>query len=343
MIYYINLSICNNKTFGYALNLLSYNCGEVMNLLLKSMKLTVVFCLTVIFAGTIFSQQQSYVKNVFVYKVVNGHEIKANIFLPDTIQKHPVVIYYHGGGFIFGNRDHGLEDVLRDKLLAHNYAVVSADYRLAPETKLAEILNDVRDAVIWLRENGTKQFSIDGNKIAVAGGSAGGYLALSSGYNIIPAPKAIIAISSPTGYSNENTEKGDESILKQPGPYDIVKNNIVSYGDYTTRMDLYYFLANNRLALSEIFGFDVSQDSVRLQNYTLPNHIQSGYPPTLFVHAKNDHNVNISQAEMLHDFLKTKNIETELFVVENGHSSELINTNPDAVDKIVQFIDAHMK
>jgi len=308
----------------------------------KAKKWMIVFGLAFIFIGTVLSQQHSYEKHVFVYKIVKNHKIKANIFLPNTGQKHPVVVYFHGGGFIFGNRDEGLEDVLREKLLAHNYAVVSADYRLAPETKLAEILNDVRDVVIWLRENGVKQFKIDGNKIAVAGGSAAGYLALSTGYNVTPPPRAIIAISTPTGFSKENIQKGDESILKHPGPYDIVKDTLVSYGDYSTRMDLWRFLAKNRLALSEIFGFDVSQDTSRLQNYTLTQNIQSGFPPTLLLHAKNDHLVELSQAEKLNDFMKEKNVESELFVVENGHSSELINNNPNAVDKFIRFLDIHL-
>lgn len=314
---------------------------EKMNMKLKKRILAIIVLM--IFFGTAFSQQQSYEKHVFVYKTVKGHEIKANIFLPNTKQKHPVVVYFHGGGFIFGNRDEGLEDILRDKLLAHNYAVVSADYRLAPETKLAEIIEDVRDAVIWVQEKGAKQFQIDENKIAVAGGSAAGYLALSTGYNVNPPPKAIIAISTPTGFSSENIQKGDESVLKQPGPYDIVKDTIVSYGDYSTRMELWRFLARNRLALSEIFGFDVSQDPARLQNYTLTKHIQSGFPPTLLLHAKNDYLVELSQAEKLNNFLKEKNVESELYVVENGHSSELINNNPDAVDKLIQFLDIHLK
>ena len=80
-----------------------------------------------------------------------------------------------------------------------------------------------------------------------------------------------------------------------------------------------------------------------MQNYTLTKNIKSGFPPTLLVHAKNDRLVNLSQAEQLESFLKKKNIETELFVVEYGHSSELINNNPNAVEKIIQFLDSHLK
>ena len=306
-------------------------------------KINIALILAIIFTGTIFSRQQSYDEHVFVYKVVQGHEIKANIFIPKTGHKHPVFVYFHGGGFIFGNRDIGLPVALRDKLLAHDYAVVSADYRLAPETKLAGITEDVRDVVIWIRENGAKQFHIDEDKIAVSGGSAGGYLAITAGYNVDPPVEAIVAISAPTGFTNMTIQMGDTSILKQPGPYNIVKDSIVSYGDYSARVDLWRFLSKNRLGLYEIFGFDVSQDSARLQNFALSKHIKKGYPPTLIVHSKNDLLVDFSQAEKFYKLLKEKGVESELFTVENGHSDEVINNYPEAVDKIIQFLDAHLK
>ncbi len=308
----------------------------------KLKKRIVAMIFATIFILPVFSQQQLHEKHVFVYKIVKGHEIKANIFLPNTNQKHPLVVYFHGGGFVFGNRDEGLEDVLRDKLLAHNYAVVSADYRLAPETKLDEILKDVSDVVIWLREK-NEQFQIDINKIAIVGGSAAGYLALSTGYNVKPSPQAIVAISTPTDFSKANTQKGDESILKQPGPYDIVKDTVVSYGDVSSRLELWRFLAINRLLFSEVFGFDVSKDTTRLSSYMLTNHINSDYPPTLLIHARNDRLASLSQVEQFNIFLKGKNIKSELFIVDDGHNVDLINNNPDAVEKIALFLDKYLK
>lgn len=305
---------------------------------------TIIIIIAILYFIPVLSQETNYKKYVFTYKKVQNHEIKANIFIPDLKQKHPVLVYFHGGGFIFGNRDEGLEDVLHDSLLAHKYAVVSADYRLAPETKLDEILKDVRDAVIYLRKEGIKKFNIDGDKIAVAGGSAGGYLALSTGYNVEPPPKAIIAISTPTDFSAaSNIEKGDESILKQPGPYDIVSDKIVSYGDYTTRMDLWRFLAKNKLANSEIFGFDVTKDTTRLKTFMLTKQITSTYPPTLLLHARKDHLVPLSAVEPFEKFLKEKGVESELFLVEEGHSSQLINNNPEAIEKLILFLDEHLK
>ena len=286
-----------------------------------------------------FSWTDTSMEKELVYKTVEGHDIKANIFLPNTNGLHPVVIFFHGGGFVFGNRDQGLNVILKEKLLANNYAVVSADYRLAPETKLDEILKDVSDIIKWIRLNGEQDFNIDTSKIVTAGGSAGGYLALSTGFNQKWAPNAIIAISTPTGFSTANIQMGDLSVLNQPGPYDIVKDTIVSYGDYDGRMRLWRFLAKNGLALYEIFGFDPAKEPEKLDKYTLSHNIKSGYPPTLIIHAKNDHLVDIEQVNAFYEFLKENKMESKLYLVENGHSSKLINQNPEAVDEIINFLN----
>jgi acetyl esterase/lipase len=299
--------------------------------------------LILVFTGYIFSQDALSEKQEFVYKTVKGHDIKANIFLPASKAKLPVVVYFHGGGFIFGNRDDGLEIILKEKLLANKYAVLSADYRLAPETKLDEILKDVIDVIKWIKINGQQKFNIDTGRIAVMGGSAGGYLALSTGFNQDIAPNAIAAISTPTGFSAANIAMGDLSLLNQAGQYGIVKDSIVSYGNYDTRIALWRFLGKNRLALYEIFGFDPAKDSTRLEKFKLSNNINSNYPPTLLIHAKNDRLVDLSQVNEFYEFLKNKNVSAELYLVENGHSSELIRQNPQVVDKLIEFFNMRLK
>jgi dipeptidyl aminopeptidase/acylaminoacyl peptidase len=108
-------------------------------------------------------------------------------------------------------------------------------------------------------------------------------------------------------------------------------------GDYDTRMDLWRFLGRNKLALYEIFGFDPSLDSERLEKFELSNNVHSNYPPTLLIHAKNDHLVDLNQVNEFYSFLNDKNVIAEIYLVENGHSTELINQNPQAVDKIIEF------
>lgn len=252
-------------------------------------------------------------KHDFVYKTVEGHNIMATIYLPVSKEKLLVVMYFHGGGFMFGNREQGLENAIKEKLLASNIAVVSADYWLAPETQLDEILRDVRDAIVWIKTNGSSKFNIDTSRVAVAGGSAGGYLALSSGFEPQFAPDAIVAISSPTGFSTAGIQTGDLTLLEH-----IKKDSIVSHGDYNSRMDLWRYLGKNGLALYEIFGFDPMKEPQKLERYTLMNNIKPWYPPTLIVHAKNDRMVKADDAWAFFEFLQEKGIKSELYWVETG-------------------------
>jgi len=293
--------------------------------------------LIMIFSIHTFSQNDTSEKRVFVYKTIQRHEIKANIFLPKTAELHPVVVFFHGG-FFWGNRDQGLNNSLKGKLIESGYAVVSADFRLAPETKLKGMMEDANDICVWLRKNGLKEFNIDTDKIAVIGCSAGGYLALTTGFNPQNV-KAIISVSAATGFSVNVPPVGDLSVLNQLGQYGVVSDSIVSYGDYDSRMALSRFLVQKGLMFYELFGFDPSAEPEKLAEFSLSNNIKSDYPPTLLIHAKNDHLVDLQQVNDFYKFLTDKQIKTELCLVENGHSNELINQNPEVIDKMIAFLN----
>jgi acetyl esterase len=87
----------------------------------------------------------------------------------------PVLVYFHGGGFTIGNIE--THDALCRQLahLAH-CAVLSVDYRLAPESKFPTALNDAWDVVQWVAAQGVDR-QLDAQHMAVGGDSAGGTLA----------------------------------------------------------------------------------------------------------------------------------------------------------------------
>ena len=88
---------------------------------------------------------------------------------------HPVLVYYHGGGWVIGDRD--THDVVCRTLCAESgCAVLSVDYRLAPEQRFPAAVDDAHTAVRWLREHGAAH-GLDGTRIALGGDSAGGNLA----------------------------------------------------------------------------------------------------------------------------------------------------------------------
>ena len=107
-------------------------------------------------------------KKTYTYKTVNKLEIQADVYFSKADRLRPTLIWIHGGALILGDR-RGIDDTFRAQLVAAGFAVVSIDYRLAPETKLAAILEDVQDACKWVRDKGPKLFQADPGRIAVAG------------------------------------------------------------------------------------------------------------------------------------------------------------------------------
>lgn len=93
----------------------------------------------------------------------------------DSAALQPAVLYLHGGGFTIGSIE--THDVLcRRMAKLSGAAVVSLDYRLAPEHRFPTAFNDVQDTLQWLAQHGD-QWQIDASRLAVAGDSAGGTLA----------------------------------------------------------------------------------------------------------------------------------------------------------------------
>lgn len=107
----------------------------------------------------------------------DGHAIPARLYAPhaDAGAALPVLMYCHGGGFTVGSV--ATHDVLCRHLahLAH-CAVLSVDYRLAPEHPFPTAVFDAWDSLAWLRAQAAA-LGLDGTRLAVGGDSAGGTLA----------------------------------------------------------------------------------------------------------------------------------------------------------------------
>ena len=130
----------------------------------------------------------------FVYKRVGTLEIRADVYQPTAGQTpRPVIVYIHGGSLINLGRDGIRQNPLKDFFLSDGFVVVSIDYRLAPETKLPGIIEDIEDAFRWLREKGPALFGADAERIGAAGASAGGYLTLMTGFRVQPRPCVLVA------------------------------------------------------------------------------------------------------------------------------------------------------
>jgi acetyl esterase/lipase len=171
---------------------------EVVNNMLPAGKLARTICriigyliLSGLPAGTAAAEVQM---RTYTYKRVDDLEIKANVYRHDDTKVRPVAVWIHGGALIMGGRD-GVMGRVKKMFLDAGYTIVSIDYRLAPETKLPAIIEDVEDAFKWIRKKGPELFYVDSSRIAVLGGSAGGYLTLVTGHRVEPRPTVLVSFS----------------------------------------------------------------------------------------------------------------------------------------------------
>jgi acetyl esterase len=123
-------------------------------------------------------------------------QLTATLYTPTGPGPFPVVVYFHGGGWVLGSRQ--LYDASARALAKGAEAVViSVDYRLAPEHKFPTAWDDALATYQWASSNAGR-WRGDPRRLALAGESAGGNLAISTAVSAVAAgatrPKAVIAV-----------------------------------------------------------------------------------------------------------------------------------------------------
>lgn len=89
-------------------------------------------------------------------------------------QSLPAVLWNHGGGYVLGHPNSD-DSLCESFVIKANCIVVSANYRLAPEHPYPSALEDCYAALKWMTQS-SNELNIDVNRVAIAGGSAGGGL-----------------------------------------------------------------------------------------------------------------------------------------------------------------------
>ncbi|KAI1402583.1 putative polyketide synthase [Hypoxylon fuscum] len=153
---------------------------------------------------------QAFDVSDLTYGIVNGHPLKVSILTPKGLDQqesneHPIMVHWHGGGFITGHRLY--EDWfalwLVELALEKKAIIIAPDYRLLPEAKGTDLLEDVEHFWTWMASDLpsiSKSWHArpDLSKILCCGQSSGGWLSVQSAI-LYPQSniKAIISISAP--------------------------------------------------------------------------------------------------------------------------------------------------
>jgi PelA/Pel-15E family pectate lyase len=111
-----------------------------------------------------------------VYKTTDNHKLHLDLFKPksDDDKIFPAVLLIHGGGWKSGNKT--MLNPMAAKIAESGYVGITVEYRLSPEAKFPAAIYDIKEALMWVKQNAEK-YNIDKSRIAILGCSAGGTLA----------------------------------------------------------------------------------------------------------------------------------------------------------------------
>lgn len=288
------------------------------------------------------------VKKTVIYKEDVNFSLKADFYETNLINA-PVVIYIHGGGLIWGTREEISEEMI--KLYTNNgFSIFSIDYRLAPETKLQEILKDIEDAILWIQLEGPKQFSIDPKKIAVVGSSAGGFLALSSGA-FTHKPRAIISFygygdlvgSWATSPSKFYCQK--DSVSKELA-YQLITDQIITEASVEERFLFYVYARQSGAWIKEITGINPLNNKEALYQFCPNRNVTKEYPPTLLLHGTKDTDVPYEQSVFMRAAIIKESVEVKLITIPNGeHVFDKDFQDPivqNALNQVIDFLKTYL-
>lgn len=293
-------------------------------------------------------------KKTHTYKTVGEVKVQADVYRPDDTKVRPVVVWIHGGALVTGNKA-GVPKNILDLCREEGFALVSIDYRLAPEVKLPDIISDVSDSIAWLRESGPKLLNIDPDRMVITGGSAGGYLTLTLGARLKKKPTALVAY---WGYGDvdgdwfvkpsEHYRKTVPIISKEDAMKGIGAKVITGSEpdfDGKARGRYYHYLRQNGVWTKEVTGFDPSEKA-KLDPYCPVRNVTAAYPPTMLVHGTEDTDVPYELSANMAKEFEAKKVPYE-FVTVRGAGHGLSGGDKKLVEeahaKALAFIRSHLK
>lgn len=242
--------------------------------------------------------------NNLAYDVQIGwRPLRLDVYVPEQVVRPPVVVYIHGGAFLFGSRHRdAVSGPVWDELLAAGFAIVAVEYRLSGEAVFPADLHDVTAAIRWVRRY-ADELGVDATRIATWGESAGGFLATFAGMNLTD-----VALVGEAGESSASAEV----------------QAVVAWSPVTDQAAMDAKLATAPMSVQEAtpnavqLGFAVSTDPERAYQSSPIAHVNAGAAPMLVLQGTADDLVDVSQGEALAAALRQNGVEAEVHNTEGA-------------------------
>lgn len=248
------------------------------------------------------------------YAKADDIELQLDLYRPDIAGPVPSVIYLHGGGWGRGDKTTDAQTRLKP-FAAHGVAVLSANYRLAPDAVYPAQIHDVKAAVRWTRAHGGK-YGLNTERIGLWGVSAGAMLASLAGLT-----------SSDPALEGTLGEDRDQSSAVQAlahwyGPTDFVTT--------ATRSPMEARIVPPPFELT-LFGPGTADEiAAKARDASPLGRASASAPPILIMHGDRDRIASIADAQAFHTALSRCGANsTFVSVAGAGHDDPVFDNAPN--------------
>lgn len=260
-----------------------------------------------------------------------GVELRGDMYIPDGKGPFPVILFFHGGGFIGGVKNNHSQDRLYSYYAERGYALFTAEYRLFKQGGFFP--NNVRDgkcALAWLKNNGAK-YGADVSRMAIMGESAGGYMA------------SMVALAPNDDYflPDCGSAKGVDMSVKAAVIYYAPFDFVTLKSGFAPVMEI---------ELRRSLGLKNKKATNEYKAKNSPVNYAASSPPMLIINTEIDTTVDPAQSNEMTDALKKAGVTVE-HLVEKGEGMEhgfplTAFDSPqanEARERGLEFLDRYLK
>jgi acetyl esterase len=233
------------------------------------------------------------------YAHPGGKAVLLDLHVPDGPGPFPAAILVHGGGFDQGSKSTNVRPLF-EPLANAGFAWFSIDYRLAPEAKLPQAMEDLNAAIRWVKANAA-MYRVDVSRIAIIGESAGGLLVNYAGTHEKPDTKvaAVVDFYGPADY-------GKLAQLRREHPE---RFNMESINKHAANGGGIHFFGVEKLDEAGL---------AKLHSLAPITGVHKGMPPFLCIHGTKDDQVAYEQTPEFCDAIHKAGTVCDVITIQDG-------------------------
>lgn len=250
------------------------------------------------------TDQSHYLKSSDItYAVVDGRELKLDLYLPTDTADPPLLVWVHGGAWQRGSK----ETVYTTDFVKDGYAIASIEFRNSVDAVFPAQVHDIKAAIRFLRAMAAT-YGYDATRIGIHGRSSGAHLT------------ALVGVTNGhEGLEGEVGEHLDQSSDVQAIVSYFGASNLNSILDQSTP----FGLSERAPALELLLGGPVEERRELAALASPVSHIDAADPPLLILHGDQDPDMPINQSHELRGAYKRHGLPVHFEVIHGaGHGGE---------------------